>query len=585
MARRALILYESTLTERELRLGRILDFFGVPWNFVLTSDLRIMRMRDKDCVVFGCLPAVAATLRQDRRAVRQMSPLGKFYAYLNDDKNACVQALDVLFGAGSFALKQAAMCSLSVSSELRDLTGPMSGLELRVPMQEGDVLLAGATADENAEIAAIISAGASPVFFRSQFLDMEIFICTSSRMVDINLPVEHGYYDVKEHFFPVVPLLLFLRFAFPEAAWRPQEIGACVIVDDPLLQPHYGFCDFARLHDLMQQYNFTTNISFIPWNWRRTSLSEAEFFNSRSDRFSVSIHGCDHSAGEFGATSSGVLVSRARLAQTRMLRHEQRTGVHHEPVMVFPQGVFSSNCPDVLHHSGFLAAVNTEIAPVDSAGVRTLVRDVWDVAIRSYGGFPIFTRRYTFHGIENFAFDLLLGKPCLIVTHHDSFRDGGAGLAAMIEKLGERNPDLRWRSLGEVVRRACRRRKIGANAEQVEMYGAELRLANPSERALEVSIRKRELEPSLVAGVLAGGKPTDWTAEGDGVVFSTTVPARGETFFQIAYRSVPEPVQGSRPLRYEVTVAVRRILSEIRDNYWSKVSRSDLISAKPKVHA
>ena len=43
-----------------------------------------------------------------------------------------------------------------------------------------------------------------------------------------------------------------------------------------------------------------------------------------------------------------------------------------------------------------------------------------------YGDFSIFTRRYAHHGLENFAFDLLLGKACLIVCHHDFFKDGYA---------------------------------------------------------------------------------------------------------------------------------------------------------------
>ena len=94
--------------------------------------------------------------------------------------------------------------------------------------------------------------------------------------------------------------------------------------------------------------------------------------------------------------------------------------------MIFPQGVFSSVCPAVLKRNGFLAAVNTETVPVDSDNARTKISDLWDVAIMSYQGFPIFTRRYSFHGLENFAFDLLLGKPCLIVCHHDFFKDDGS---------------------------------------------------------------------------------------------------------------------------------------------------------------
>ena len=37
-------------------------------------------------------------------------------------------------------------------------------------------------------------------------------------------------------------------------------------------------------------------------------------------------------------------------------------------------------------------------------------------------------------------------------------RMAGAGLIELIEKIGSLNCCLRWRALGEVIRRACRRR-------------------------------------------------------------------------------------------------------------------------------
>ena len=89
----------------------------------------------------------------------------------------------------------------------------------------------------------------------------------------------------------------------------------------------------------------------------------------------------------------------------------------------------------MLKRNGFVAAVNTEISPVDATGPKTLVRDVWDIAIVRYGSFAIYTRRYQQHGVENFAFDLLLGKPCFIVAHHEFFRDGGAALVTLIDNL------------------------------------------------------------------------------------------------------------------------------------------------------
>jgi len=368
---------------------------------------------------------------------------------------------------------------------------------------------------------------------------------------------------------------MFLRLMFQDVAWRPQELGACLIVDDPLLKQRYGYCDFENLRDLMRKRGFTTNIAFIPWNWRRTSPSNSNFFGSEPQRFSVSIHGCDHIGDEFGETSIERLGDRARLAKFRMRKHEARTGIHHDAVMIFPQGVFSSVCPEVLKRNGYLAAVNTETVPVDGHRARTRIRDVWDVAIRSYDGFPIFTRRYAFHGLENFAFDLLLGKPCLIVSHHEFFKDGGTKVIELIEKLQSLNCCLRWRPLGEVIRRACRRRVLREGLEEVEMYGSEALIDNPSNCEIELRVRKRESHPEVVVGILSDGKPLAWTLDAEHLVFSQKLLPHSESHFQVVYREPANDRQADRSLRFEMSVAVRRILSELRDDY---LSRSRLLS-------
>ena len=408
------------------------------------------------------------------------------------------------------------------------------------------------------------------MFVRFQQGGAPVFVCASSHMVDIDQTVGPGFYDVKDHFCSAVPLLMFIRLMFPDLAWRPQELGACLIIDDPLLRQRYGSCNFEILRDLMRRYGFTTNIAFIPWNWRRTSPADGEFFKNELGRFSVSIHGCDHTGAEFGETSPAVLNNKARLAQSRMRNHEARTGLHHDPVMVFPQGVFSSACPEVLKGNGFLAAVNTETVPVDSQGGGTRIRDVWDVAIMRYGCFPIFTRRYAHHGLENFAFDLLLGKPCLIVAHHDFFKDDCAGLIELIEKLGSLNCRLRWRPLGEVIRRACRRRVNAVGEEEVEMYGNELLIHNPSGHMVNVHVRKREIEAELVADVRSDQKHILWTTKADHIFYDESIGPHSERRLQVVYREQDERETVNRSLRFELSVAGRRILSELRDDYLSR---------------
>jgi hypothetical protein len=280
----------------------------------------------------------------------------------------------------------------------------------------------------------------------------------------------------------------------------------------------------------------------------------------------VSIHGCDHIAAEFGETSVERLSSKASLAQARMAKHRARTGIPHDAIMVFPQGVYSSPSPRVLKHSGFLAAVNTEVNPVD-AGAATRVSDVWDTAIMRYGTFPIFTRRYAAHGLENFAFDLLIGKPCLIVAHHDAFRDGGAALVDFIDQLNGLSGTLVWRSLGEVIRRACRRRSLQSGLEEVRMYGRELTITNPSSGPITATVRLYEPEWASVAEICAAGRRLEWTTAGDEVTFAAEVPPESSTACVVRYTHDHAPPAHDRPFRYKMHVAARRLLSEFRDEY------------------
>jgi hypothetical protein len=566
MARRAIILHQGSAGSRELRLGRMLDFFAVPWELAEVSGLGDIDGFDSQCAVFGSIRAVAAMLGNCRKG----APCGPCYAYLDDDRTLCVSALQSLTRDAKPSLQDppAGSLPLQISKELADFSGPMAGLTLSVQLTSEDGVLTGIPTVGDPRFTAIISARDAPVFVNFRRDGASIFFCATSQVVDIDQQVGRGFYDVKDHFCSAVSLVMFIKFAFRDVAWRPQELSACLIIDDPLLKLNYGFCDFSKLRDLMKQNEFTTNIAFIPWNWRRTSAAAGKFFSDPSGLFSVSIHGCDHTAGEFASTSPEVLQGRAQLARSRMRSHQTRTGIQHDLVMVFPQGAFSSGCPEVLKRNGFIAAVNTEIAPMDSQNVRTRIRDVWDVAIMTYGDFPIFTRRYPFHGLENFAFDLLLGKPCLIVTHHDFFKDGGVALVELIEKINSLNCALRWQPLGEVVRTACRVRATGQDTELLEMYGNELLAKNYSNRTIDVTIRKRKSQNDQVSEILCDEKPIAWAAEAEHFVFAERIESHKEKRFRVIY-PLQLPNGLARSLRLEVNVAARRILCEIGDQYLS----------------
>ena len=569
MARLAIIAYQGNSGPREVRLGGILDFFGVPWQMVETSHLGELTTDSLEYALFGTIRTVAFILRQSQRAMLVAGRPIAVYAYAEDDPRLCEEALKWLFEDANVSLQAppAEKLTIGVSYEYANLTGPMTGINFTSQLASEDSVLMGVLAGEASMFATLVSAGNAQMFVRYQHKFAPVFLCTSSRIVDIDEPVRQGFYDIKDHFCSVVPLVMFIKHVFPDLAWGPAELGACLVIDDPLLKPTYGFCNFSKLRDLMQEHQFTTNIAFIPWNWRRTSPATGNFFNQESKHFSISVHGCDHTAGEFGTTSIEALHNKAQLARSRMRDHEARTKIHHDPIMIFPQGVFSSDCPQVLKRNGFLAAVNTEIAPVDSQNAQTRIRDVWDVAIMKYGGFPIFTRRYAFHGLENFAFDLLLGKPCIIVAHHDSFKDEGAALVDLIGEIGALNCSVHWRSLGQVVRRACRRRNNTDGSQHLEMYANELIVENPSNQAIELRIWKRKSSDDVASQILCDGMPVTWRTKDEHFVFGGRIEPHSESNFRVVYPEQAVSKNVRRSLRFEAGVAARRLLSEFRDNY------------------
>ena len=523
-----------------------------------------------DVVTLGSVEAVTSVLNRLPQAGDWVA-IRSFYAYAPDRTLADAEFRRFFAEDPEVKVEPASTDAvrICVSRDHCGMAGPMAGLEVTLPLHPQDrVLTIGLPTEGKPTPSTIIAAGQGSVFVRFERKGHIVYFCTSSRMIDINQPMSQRFYDIKEHFCSVVPLIMFIKQMFPDTAWHPQELGACLIIDDPLLKSRYGHCDFPKMRDLMRRHKFTTNIAFIPWNWRRTSRSAGAFFRSEADLFSVSIHGCDHTAREFGSSSLSSLQRGAQLAQSRMRKHFQRTGVRHDSIMVFPQGVFSSDCPGILQRNGFLAAVNTEVAPVDSENARTRICDVWDIAIMAYDGFSIFTRRYAFHGIENFAFDLMLGKPCLIVAHQDSFRDGGAELIALVERINSLNCTVKWQPLGEVIRRACRHRMLAPDVEELEMYGNELLVENSTDRPVRLSVRKRKSEDSPISGITCNGQSVTWTNRDNHHSFEMQLqPLSQERIRTLYEQSLPEAA--GRSLQFELAVAARRILSEFRDEYLS----------------
>ena len=386
-----------------------------------------------------------------------------------------------------------------ISGEVDDFGGAMGGLRVR-PSERADGFCCVADLSQSQAVP-LISADNGAAFFMLRWQGVPIFVCLTEKIVDLDENLSTPNFDVRDYLFSAVPIVLYLRWAFPRTGWKTPDTGACLIIDDPLLKPRYGFVRFRSLLALMERHNFSTNIAFIPWNWRRSDPETVCLFRENPERFSLSIHGCDHTAGEFGKDEVEQVRPMIATAADRMAAHKNQTGLAHSQIMVFPQGVFSETAMRELKRANFIAAVNTEVACSGRSSQRIRISDIWDVAVRSYADFPIYTRRYPRQGVENFAFDILLGKPCLVVSHHDFCRDNYQHLVEFIQCLNALKTRLVWRSLEEVVRRSYRQREPSPGLLEIEMYGAEILIENSSPGPKLFRIRRRERDPATVAEI------------------------------------------------------------------------------------
>jgi hypothetical protein len=431
----------------------------------------------------------------------------------------------------------------------------------------------------------LIAAGNKAAFLKLTCNTVPVF-ASSERLIDIDASLATPNFDVRDHLFSAVPAVSYIRWAFAHSAWRAPEASACLVIDDPLLKARYGFVRFRELLALMKQHRFSTSIAFIPWNWRRNDREVVKLFRDNPESYSLCIHGCDHTAAEFGTSDRQRLRAVASEAARRMSLHERRTGLAHDRVMVFPQGVFSAEAIPELKRASFHAVVNTEVHSNPPGERKLRISDVWDVAVMTYGDFPIYTRRYPAQGVENLAFDLLLGKPCLMVIHHDFCSDGGARLVQFIDQLNALKVPLSWRPLGEVVRRSYRQKELSPDSVEIGMYGTELRVKNGSDQRKRFIIRRRDSEPRAVKEIRAESDQIAWHFSKGRIAFEIELNPGESRTVSIKFHDLSGNGQYRENARYKVKTLLRRHLSEARDNYFvptkarlagiRKVIRNDL---------
>lgn len=421
-----------------------------------------------------------------------------------------------------------------------------------------------------AEVETILTAGKRPVFVCLRHGSSRLFLL-GAPLPRINQPLSRRH-GLEEHYAALVAPLIFLRDSFPQSFWQAPRPTARLIIDDPVLSMRYGFLDFQRLRESMQRCHYGTSIAFIPWNGWRTNRQNARRLLSGTTELSICVHGCDHSNLEFQTQDAALLDTKARLAMERMLAHQKRTGAAFEPVMVFPQGRFSQAAPVALRMNGFLAAVNSTVIPVDHETEEITVGDLLRPAMMRCHGFPIFGRHYPRH-LFPFAFDLFLGKPALIAEHHQYFRHGFETIEAFVERLYGIEPRLCWPALDEQLASCCLQKLLPDGTMEILFFTRRFLLPPAACGAGQYMLRKAEPRAETIAEVRVDGAPAPFSVERGELRIEIMSEPEAAHEVEIVDRRQPHPAPARLGAAYKTRVALRRRLSELRDNVLARDER------------
>ena len=567
--RSVVLLGDSQMTPEDRRLIQILDFFEVSWLSFSFNEVKLDGREGKYAVVTSAVRLSKAI--QDTAVMPSwLASASSVYVYGFHEDDASTKLLRMLTGGPQAKVRPVPTgeTKMTVAIDFPEMCGPMSGMQVPATLHEPVFVF---DRGRHETFQSIIQTDQGELFFGVRYRGVQFYLNTFNRTIDIsNLAV--SYFDVKTSFCEAVPLVFYLSWAFGSAASSRRETSACLIVDDPPLKRRYGFLDFREALGLMDRNNFSMTIAFIPWNWQRNDPETLRLFQSHPEKLSVVVHGCDHTTSEFAARSSAVLNRMIQTSIQRMESLQRNAAIEADRVMIFPQGEFSAETGRALKLNGFVAAVNTEIAPVDPAANETTIADLWTVAIMKYGAFPIFTRRYVHHGIENFAFDALLGKPCLIASHHEIFRNHAGNLVDLVARLNSLQWNLVWRPLSQVVRRSAKIRHLADGTRVVRIFASSSLVETPDTKT--TLLLKQESDPNGVHAVYVNETPTVFSVEG-GYLRAWLAQTQGETAsIRVVYRNNLEAVGNGDTSGSRMKVAAKRYLSEFRDNY---LSRSDFL--------
>ncbi len=360
----------------------------------------------------------------------------------------------------------------------------------------------------------------------------------------------------------LLPLMMFARMALGDAGWRTPKLHATFMIDDPNLRfMRYGFMDYRSLVAAARDRELHFTIAMIPLDYKKTSRRVARFVADNRRHVSLVPHGVEHLKREFAReVTSEEAVAALSEALRRMRTHEEATGVSFPRAMTFPHGACNSTWLEAMRRTGFQATVATRAFPFKAeTDIHDPLYEMYPAEM-SFRGFPIINRFRAEEPKEKLLFQAWLGKPLVVYTHHEFFRNGMARTLDVSEFL-DRQVNPTWGSIEVVLNGNYQWRRSGQTRE-VRLFSNAVTVG--TDRDLPIAV---VLKPGarMAAQEMAriNGAEVEVAEHGE---LGLVVDDAAETPGQLSISFEPRrQARATQPYRTPLRAKARRLATEIRD--------------------
>lgn len=473
------------------RLEQVVAFFGLTIHSLDVSGARskssqIKRLRKLNVVAViasaDALPAMDRHLQQRLRR-QKTKPIPLLIYGINREHDTS----QLRIWSGNSIQKCTALTPSNQPKVLHisnDVTlAALSGLDLPAVSTPGCRLVLHPSPNSEVILSVDSSSDSSPVLLRTIGHDGDVYLVPSMQLTDrswIGQP-----WGMAHAFSLLAPFLLFVHQSAGAYAWHLDGHYANFTIDDPWLTQPYGNLDYPGLLADMQKHNFHTTIAFVPWNYDRSDPQVAALFRDHPDRFSICIHGNNHSHREFGSYSDVPLSEQIIGIQQGLARMEQfqrSSGVKYDRVMVFPHGVAPNATFGFLRSFGLMATVNSLNVPLGTpfpTDPLFLLRPY----TTAYSQLLSMSRLSVEVPVSkvDLAIHSFLGNPILLYAHQGLLNGGNDTFNTMADRVNHMAPDTKWTSLGNIARHMYLLRNRGDGGYDIRMLSNEISLTNSSE--------------------------------------------------------------------------------------------------------